>query len=564
MLSTLKREFTPARVLYRQFLFRIVELESLSSKADVTKLLGQFASILVMFSLIEALLGFSFTDVGMTPVTRRAATWSIEHQLLSLTLLIVGLFSILSWEALLPDQRDVFVLGPLPVKPLTLCLAKVTASASAVGLSALALNCASGLIWPAVLAQSGFTSVLRSYVAYWLTLLFAALFLFSAALVLQSAAALLLSRSAFLRLSPVLQVIMFTVVLASFFFEPAGFTPERVAIKSGMAHVSWFPPYCFTAVFFQLQGDLPIAVTQVAVHGWILLAATVLGAVLCCAALYTRLLRRIAATPDIVRARSGLRRSPSVDYSFDNTLLVFIGRAFSRSRQQRLILAFYMGVGSAMLLAVLGMATAKTDTLVGSPPRISLQFLVSTIVAMTVVVVGIRAGFAFPISLRANWVFRLHQIQLASAYLRATRRALIVLTVVPVCFVSAICGLIFEPASAALEHIALLGLYGYLLAGICLYRNLKLPYTCSYLPGTAQLPYLFWGNVILFIPMTDAWVRAEQRILYSVPAFSVLFLLLTLIVGLLEWRSRAMSLKAELRFEEIPDDVVVGLGLSGS
>jgi hypothetical protein len=102
-----------ARVLYRQFLFRIVELESLSTKADVAKLLGQFASVLVMFSLIQMSAGFSFADATMTAAARLAANWSQEYQLLSLTLLVVGLFSTLSWEALLPDQKDVFVLGVL-------------------------------------------------------------------------------------------------------------------------------------------------------------------------------------------------------------------------------------------------------------------------------------------------------------------------------------------------------------------------------------------------------------------------------------------------------------------
>lgn len=232
-------ELNTAGILYRQFLFRIVELESLSSKADVAKLLGQFASVLVMFSLIQMLAGLLFTDVEMTAAVRRAATWTVEYQLLSFTLLVAGLFSVLSWEALLPDQRDAFVLGPLPVKPITLCLAKVIASASAVGLSAFALNCFSGLIWPVTLAQAGFVAVLRSYVAYWLTLLCAVLFLFSAVLVLQSAAALILPRPAFLRISTVLQAVLFAAMLGCFFFEPA-------------TRVSWFPPYCFTAVFFQM------------------------------------------------------------------------------------------------------------------------------------------------------------------------------------------------------------------------------------------------------------------------------------------------------------------------
>ncbi len=41
------------RVLYRQFLFRMVDLELLSAQArgDMSKLLGQFASLLIWFSI---------------------------------------------------------------------------------------------------------------------------------------------------------------------------------------------------------------------------------------------------------------------------------------------------------------------------------------------------------------------------------------------------------------------------------------------------------------------------------------------------------------------------------
>jgi hypothetical protein len=563
MLSASRHEPSSARILYRQFLFRIVELESLSSKADVVKLLGQFASVLVMVSLVQMLGGLTFMDVKMTPTVRQVADWSIEYQLLSLTLLVVGLFTTLSWDALLPDQRDVLVLGPLPVKSLTLWFAKVTASSSGVGLSVLALNFASGLIWPAALAQAGFISILRSYGAYWLTLLFVALFMFSSVLAFQSATALLLSRSVFLRLSAVLQILLFAAILASFFFQPAALTSEHLAMKSYTVYASWFPPNCFTALFFQMRGDPPPGVALVADHGWALLAGSIMGAAGFGAALYPRLLSRIAAAPEIVQARLRLPYLLNLGSPVQTAMFHFVGRSLFRSRQQRLIAAFYLGVGAAILSAVLGMAPTKANTLLASSPTISLKFLVSTIVAMTVAVVGVRAGFAFPVSLRANWIFRLHQIRMSSVYLTATRRALVLFTVIPVCIISAICGLIFEPAGASLEHIALLALYGTLLAGICLYGNLKLPYTCSYLPGTAQIPFLFWGSVIIFIPMADAWAHVEQQFLYSGSAYGSVLVLCTLSVCLIEWRNRALSTNVDIRFDEVPPEFI-SLGLSGT
>ena len=40
------------RVLYREFLFRMVDLELLSSQGDMSKLLGQFAALLLFLSML--------------------------------------------------------------------------------------------------------------------------------------------------------------------------------------------------------------------------------------------------------------------------------------------------------------------------------------------------------------------------------------------------------------------------------------------------------------------------------------------------------------------------------
>ena len=52
-----------------------------------------------------------------------------EHFLISTTMLAVGLFAVLSWDATFPDKRDVLVLAPLPVRARTIFLAKVAAVA---------------------------------------------------------------------------------------------------------------------------------------------------------------------------------------------------------------------------------------------------------------------------------------------------------------------------------------------------------------------------------------------------------------------------------------------------
>src|SRR5262249_20961986 len=135
------------RILYREFLFRIVDLELLAPQGDIGKLLGQFAALLVIISLWVLL---PAVTVAGSPPSELALifTWTAEHFRISTTMLAVGLFAVLSWESLFPDRRDVLVLAPLPVRGPTLFLAKVAAVATALIVTVLCLNVFPGLAAP--------------------------------------------------------------------------------------------------------------------------------------------------------------------------------------------------------------------------------------------------------------------------------------------------------------------------------------------------------------------------------------------------------------------------------
>src|ERR1700722_2382928 len=134
------------RVLYREFLFRMVDLEVLSSHAqgDISKLLGQFAALLILLSLGFSLPALGYASKALPPVGRLMFALSMEHLLIATTMLVVGLFAVLSWDATFPNRRDVLVLAPLPVRARTLFLAKVAAVASALSLTVLTLHVACG------------------------------------------------------------------------------------------------------------------------------------------------------------------------------------------------------------------------------------------------------------------------------------------------------------------------------------------------------------------------------------------------------------------------------------
>ena len=98
------------RVLYRQFLFRVFDPEVLSAdaKGDATKLLGQFAALLVFVSAVLSLVAiFSNPDrPWASGLTGLAVAMIMQHFLIATTMLVVGLFGVLSWDATFPDKRD--------------------------------------------------------------------------------------------------------------------------------------------------------------------------------------------------------------------------------------------------------------------------------------------------------------------------------------------------------------------------------------------------------------------------------------------------------------------------
>ena len=124
----MSRSWRQLRVLHREFLFRVVDRELLSTHAqgDMSKLLIQFAALLIFVSLMFVFMTQQLEKVP-APQLRIMLGWMNVHRLIAATMLVVGLFAVLSWQSMFPDRQDVHVLGPLPVRPRTLLFAKVAA-----------------------------------------------------------------------------------------------------------------------------------------------------------------------------------------------------------------------------------------------------------------------------------------------------------------------------------------------------------------------------------------------------------------------------------------------------
>lgn len=558
------------RVLYRQFLFRLMDVELLSASAggDASAMFGQFASLLVFGSLL-----FAYAGLGIATAARDSGlagpVWGAERIVISLTMLVVGVFALLSWDSTFPDRRDVLVLAPLPVRVRTLFAAKIAAAASAMGLTVVLWNSLSGFAWPLGLAPvgAGFLARMRFIGAFWIALLAAGTFLYCAVLGVQAAAAQL-PRRWYLRVSSVVQIALFGLLLGFTFFQPSFPNTAALGALENRRALAWLPPYWFLGLLSELGGVFPAewhaVMEPLARRAAISLLVAILVAGGAFALSYLRTLRKIVEEPDIVPGARGGIWLPRFGSLPETALAQFVIRTLVRSRRHRVILAFYLGGGFAISALFLEGARAEMHLRwMDMIARVKLPVLSAGVVMLCALWLGTRTVFSLPLDLRANWLFRIAPMPGPASRLTAVRRALLACVVFPILAASAAL-LLLWPWREVSEHLLLLALLGSILADVSLKEFRKIPFACSYLPGKSKAHLVFWFGILPLVVAIQYAVQWEQRAI----ATPRIYLYVAIALGAGAYIARKVANASarhsgpEIQFEEFPSDELVGLGLS--
>jgi hypothetical protein len=510
------------RALYRQFLFRLMDVELLSASAsgDASALLGQFASLLIFGSVVLGVGGIT-VGLGLREEASAASFWPVERFLISLTMLVEGVFALLSWDATFLDRRDVLVLAPLPVRVRTLFAAKIAAAASALGLTLAAWNCVAGFTWPMALAPPGcgLAGMVRSVAAFWVTLVAAGAFLYCTILGLEAVAAQL-PRRWYLRVSSVLQIAAFILLLGVVCLQPSLDTAAALAAPENHRVLAWLPSYWFLGLYNELSGAFPVedhtvmaplarrAVASLAIAIFVAGGAFLLS--------YLRTLRKIVEEPDAVPGSHGGLWLPRFGNSPQTALAQFVIRTLLRSQRHRAILMFYLGGGFAIVALYLeGAREIMHLGWMDLVRRVNFPTLGASLLVLCATWLGIRTVFSLPLDLRANWLFRVTPALGGPERLSAVRRALLAASVFTVLAASAALLLRFWPWTTVAEHLLVLGLLGSLLADISLRDFRKIPFTCSYLPGKSKVHMVFWFVIFPVVLAIHRFAQLEARAMAS-------------------------------------------------
>jgi len=220
------------------------------------------------------------------------------------------------------------------------------------------------------------------------------------------------------------------------------------------------------------------------------------------------------------------------------------------------ILAFYLSIAFAIALAA---AHRAIDA--GQPRAFTAEFPTITSLLLVICVIGFRKVFSIPVSLTANWVLRTTQLHPSQSFAAATRRTLLLFSVVPVWLFSAAFGLTYHPLSMVAAHLLVLTLIGIILVEISLVRFHKVPFTCSLLPGSANFQLVFWAGLAGFVLLSLFVITCEMPALHNPRLFALLTGILAVIAFCIGMFNRYEAKSAVLYFEEKPEEILTTLRL---
>jgi hypothetical protein len=573
-----RRQF---RVLFHDFLARMVDLELLSSRGDIERLLGQFAAMLaaLSFTLMANMTAIHLTSpLSSEQLAIRA--WPQEEFLVAASMAIAGLLAVLAWNNVFPDRRDSLILGVLPVRARTLFLAKTAAIAAAVGVSVMAVNCFTGLSIPLLaLPHAGALGLARSFLSYWAAMLAGGLFVCCGTLALQGIAAQLLSYRLFLRVSSFLQLAAFFTVLGGFFLKPSFPAPREMAAAQFQPWFQWMPSFWFFGLLQQLNGTADAPLAGLATRAVWALAIVCAAALATSALAYGRNIRRIVEQPDI--APSGRSRPAAwlgswlaarwIARPVERAIVLFTARTLARSRQHRLLIAAYGGIGLAIALAYARELIYHPAAWVLAPQNTywrqpNTPLMTGGLVLLVFAVLGARAVFALPLALPANWIFRVTAVDRPSRYFSAVSKSVWLLAAGPLFVAAGAAYLAIWPLRPALEHTAVLAAAAVLLVSRSLDGFQKIPFACSYLPGKANINIKLGVYALLFLLLADLGVRLEFWAMHSVVAVATLyaFLATAAVAAHYRWTQFAAAPGNRIQFEDLPVADVSPLDLHGS
>ncbi len=568
--DALRRERRQFRELVRLFFGKFLENDLICLEGDtLSPLISVLALVAAPGAFLSVMANIVYGAMYTHPVwVRDLASLQDKGLCIGFSMTVLGILVVLEWDTLLPDRRDYNVLQPFPIRLGTMLTAKIAALAGLWAVFTVAINAVSTVLFPMAVVQNGnLETVVWFTRGHAIAMLAANAFIFLALISAQGLLINLLGWRWFRRVSPYVQIVLIAGLLLMFFSSGSvtrGLGPSQASAGA----MRFFPPAWFIGLYQSELGWTQPVFRELAGQAKLALAFVMAAAALAFALSYKRDVSRsleLFETSSAAPRRIGaavtslldrlLLRTPAERAAFH-----FVWRTTFRSRSHRGVIAAWAGVGFALVAqAIAGLIASGNRTWWQDPRGVLLPV---PIVLSLFLLCGLRHAFTLPAELRANWLFQISGHGDAAGYMPGVRKAMALMGMAPLFGLLLPVHAVLWGWKTAVLHVLFGSVVAWLLMDALLARFAKLPFTCSYVPGKANVKG-FWPVYVLgFLLYVSFFAKFELWILERPLRIIWLFAFAAAVkAGIRMYRRRLRPEDFRLVFDERPEPTVRTLNL---
>jgi len=541
-------------VLIRHFLRRFLDSELIPRYADARVTLIQILALVSVPGLIIIvfLLRKYARLAPLAPAAAQIAALNEKCLFIYFSMVVIGFVAVLEWDSLFPDRRDHLILSPLPIQGMNLFLSKAASLCLFLTLFSIFVNLFPVLLYP-LFASRGFLESIRFTLSHALSVFAGNAFIFFACVTLRGLLLNCLGHRLFLPVSRLVQLLLLVFLLSIFCLMPV-VSVESLRQRPGF--LSCFAPAWFLGLYETMRAGPSPEFLPLARRALCALGLASLGFVLSYVLAYKR---QPQGTLEAGRAGSaaGSHMREFIPAVFHRCLLresherasfCFIAKTIARSQFHRNYLGAYLGVGLAFV--VMGLITLITRHGFRAVYLVKSEVLSVPMVLSFFILVGLRVIFSLPSHPGANWIFRLADGSHDAGHMSGVRKAMFICGVFPLLVLLFPIYAGFWGWRTAGLHVAFCAAMSLLLIEALVWRLDRIPFTCSYMPGKANLKLWWWAYLLSFTNYAYTTIEFEQWLLRRPTRFVTFFAAtVTLMAATALHRTRLAGKTSSLRYE---------------
>jgi hypothetical protein len=573
MAPALENELSQFRELARHFFGRFFDNDLVAVNSDESDMRATVVNILAMLAAPGMLLPFLFmtkySNMQRMPLyVRDLASLGEKEFFLCFSMTVMGLVTVIEWDMLFPDRRDYANLTPLPIRLRTTFVAKIAALLAFLTIFSSVINAFSPVMFPAVVLQNQSVLMLPGFARCHIASILAAnTFVFFLCVAVQGILMNVLGYRLFRRVSPYVQFTLVALLILMFLLSGRIVSELKPYAAVNPASVYLFPPLWFLGLYQTQLGWTNPVFRELAASARMAAGWTTAAALATYLLSYKRhVTHSLESADEFATVPSAMDRF--VERALDRFVVrdplqqaafYFIWKTLTRSRRHKLLFAAYVAAGCAVIFEGLAVLVARGGN--SWMYRPTPELLPAPLILAFFILCGMRHVFAVPAELRANWVFQVSDRGEARRCLAGVKKAMLVVGVLPLFALLLPLHVLFWGWRTALLHMFFGAVVSWLLVEVLLVNFEKLPFTCSYLPGKANLKvswpiYLFGFTTYVSVFLTLEYWMLQRPVRFV--WLAAVIALVELALFIYRWR---VGRDVALVFDEQPEPLVRTLNL---